>query len=287
MVGQVFKLHLNQPPLQIISRKIQRGGKIVNRDRLEKLAGDERFIAGIYNYCDRWCERCFQTLRCLNFSLLEEEFSDPETHDIRNEAFWRKISGILQETLELLRETGKKWGIELETLDSVSDTESMRANDEAAENHVICRAAKINSKIVEDWFNERERLLFEIAAVANEGVDIEEAFAVIRWYQYFIAAKLTRAIRGKMEEEEEKCDEFASDLDGSAKIALIAIDRSLGAWAVIPRYNHLYAERVLEIISFLDHLRQAVEETFPGARSFIRPGFDRIDLIPEGFGGQT
>ena len=37
-------------------------------------------------------------------------------------------------------------------------------------------------------------------------------------------------------------------------------------------------EGVLEIISFLDRLRQAVEETFPGARSFVRPGFDGIDL---------
>jgi hypothetical protein len=213
----------------------------------------------------------------LNFSLSEEEFSDPETRDIRNEAFWRKLSGILEETLELLRETGKKWGIDLESLDSVSDTESMRANDEAAENHLICRAAKSYSKMVEDWFREIERLFFEAAIVANDGVNLEEAFEVIRWYQYFIAAKVTRAIQGKMEEEEERCDEFPSDSDGSAKIALIAIDRSIGAWAVIPHYNP-YAEGVLEIISFLDRLRQAVEETFPRARSFIRPGFDRIDV---------
>jgi len=250
---------------------------MVSRDRLEKLAGEERFIPGIYNYCDRWCERCPQTLHCLNFSLLEEEFSDPETHDIRNEAFWRKLSEILGETLELLREMGKKWGIELETLDSVSDIESMRANDEAAENHVIYRAAKRYSEMAEDWFGEEETFFFETPAVANEGVDIEEALEVIRWYQYFIALKLRRAIRGKIEEEEERCDEVASDSDGSAKIALIAIDRSIGAWAVILHYNDLYAERVFEIISFLDRLRQAVEETLPNARSFIRPGFDRID----------
>jgi hypothetical protein len=214
----------------------------------------------------------------LNFSLSEEEFSDPETKDIGNEAFWRKLSEILQETLELLRETGKKWGIESEALDSESDTERMRASDEAAEDHVISRAAKSYSKRVEDWFREREGLLFEIATVVNEGVNLEEAIEVIRWYQYFIAAKAMRAIRGKMEEEEERCDEFPSDSDGSAKVALIAIDRSIGAWAVIPHYNHLYAESVLEIISFLDSLRQAVEETFPKARSFLRPGFDTIGL---------
>lgn len=250
----------------------------MNRDRLKKLAADERFIAGIYNYCDRWCDRCPQTSRCLNFSISEEEFSDPETRDIQNEAFWKKLSEIFGETLELLEEAGKEWGIELETLDSVRDAESMRANDEAAENHVVSRAAKSYSKMAGDWFKGREGFFFETDPAANGGVDIEEAFEVIRWYQYFIAAKVMRAIRGKMEEEEEGGDEFPSDSDGSAKIALVAIDRSMSAWAVISHYHHVYAERVFEIISFLDRLRQAVEETFPKARSFIRPGFDRIDL---------
>jgi len=250
----------------------------VDRDRLKKLAGDERFIPGIYNYCDRWCERCPQTLRCLNSSLSEEEFSDPETRDIRNEAFWRKLSEILAEALELLKEAGKKWGIDTKAFESASDIESVRTKDEAAENHVVCRAAGAYVGLVEDWVKRREGLPFEAASVGGEGVDIEEAFEVIQWYQYFIAAKVARAVRGRMEEEEEKDDELASDSDGSAKIALIAMDRSIGAWAVILHHNSLYAESVLEIISFLDRLRQAVEETFPSARSFIRPGFNRIDL---------
>jgi hypothetical protein len=221
----------------------------------------------------------------LNFSLSEEEFGDPETRDISNEAFWRKLSDILAETLELLRETGKKWGIELEALDPVRDTKSTGANDAADENHVICRAAKGYAKIVEDWFSRAEVLFFKTAAVANENVASEEAFEVIRWYQYFIAAKVMRAIRGKKEEEEDGCEEFPRDADGSAKIALIAIDRSIGAWAVIPRYNRLHTESVFEIISLLALLRQAVEETFPGARSFIRPGFDRPDPMPNGARG--
>ena len=198
---------------------------------------------------------------------------------MRNEAFWRKLSEILRETHELLRETGKKWGIDLDTLDSAGDAESMRANEDAAENHVIFRAAKSYSKIVEDWFRRKERLFFETPVVVRERLDLDEAFEVILWYQYFIAAKVMRAVRGKMEEEkEEGWDEFPRDSDGSAKIALIAVDRSIGAWAVVSRYKYLDTERVLEIMSILDLLRQAIEETFPGARAFLRPGFDRIDL---------
>jgi len=251
----------------------------MDQDRLETGAAEKQFIPGIYNYCDRWCERCPQTSRCMNFSLSEKEFSDPETQDIRNEAFWRKLAEILSGTLELLKETGKKWGIDLDTLDSGSDTESLRANEEAMENHVVCRAAKSYSKIVEDWFREKERLFLAASVVGGERVDLNEAFEVIRWYQYFIAAKVMRAIRGKMEEEEEEgLDEFASDADGSAKITLIAIDRSIAAWTVVSNYNYLDKQKVLEIISYLDLLRQAIEETFPKARSFLRPGFGGIDL---------
>ncbi len=61
----------------------------------------------------------------------------------------------------------------------------------------------------------------------------------------------------------------------------------IGAWAVIPRYNRLHSESVFEIISILDLLRQAIEETFPRARSFIRPGFDSIDPDPVGPGPES
>jgi hypothetical protein len=247
-------------------------------DQLEKLAGDKRFIPGIYNYCDRWCERCPQTSHCLNFFLSEKEFSDPETQDIRNEAFWKKLSRILGETLELLTEAAKKWGIELETSNSMDDIKNMKAKDEAAKNHLLSVAAKSYSEMVEDWFTGRETPLLETAAAAREGVDLEEAFEVIRWYQYFIFAKIMRAVRGKVEEDEERGDEFGGDSNGSAKIALIAMDRSIAAWGVARYYDTHHDEKAIDIIAFLDRLRQAVKKTFPRARSFIRPGFERIDL---------
>jgi hypothetical protein len=247
----------------------------VNRDRLKELAKKERFITGIYNYCDRWCERCPQTSRCLNFSISEEKFRDPETHDIQNEAFWRKLSEVFGETLELLEETAKKRGIDLKTLDLEKAGEGIASEKEAAVNHVVYRAAESYSRIVDDWFKENGALFsFGTMAVAGAEMAIEEALEVIRWYQYFIAAKVMRAIRGRAENGGEEGHEFPRDADGSAKVALVAIDRSIGAWGVIPQYNRLYAEGVFEIVSLLKLLGQAVEETFPDARSFIRPGLD-------------
>jgi len=212
----------------------------------------------------------------MNFAISEEEFPDPEARDIRNEAFWERMSGIMKETMELLRESAKEWGIELETTVSIEDMKEMKAKDEAVKNHLLSRSAKKYSEWVEDWFKERETLFFETAAAAREGVSLEEAIEVIRWYQYFICAKAMRAVRGKVEDEEED-NEFPSDSDGSAKIALIAIDRSIAAWATIRHYLDDDEKEVIDLIAFLDSLREAIEKTFPKARAFIRPGFDEID----------
>ncbi|MBM4340684.1 MAG: hypothetical protein FJ110_14220 [Deltaproteobacteria bacterium] len=249
----------------------------MNRERLKKLAKDKRFISGIYNYCDRWCERCQMTSRCLNFSMSEEKFSDPESRDIQNEKFWNKLSETFRETMELLRESAKEWGVDLDTLDDKEDVEDLKAKDTAVNNHLLSRAAKKYSESVEDWFKEKETLFFETVSAARDGVDLDEAVEVIRWYQYFICAKVMRAVRGGIVEKEDEDDEFPKDSDGSAKIALIAIDRSIGAWAVIRHYFTDDEKGVIDIIAFLDSLREAVEKAFPNARAFIRPGFDEIN----------
>ena len=48
-----------------------------------EFAGDPRFISGIYNYCDRWCERRHFTSRCLNYEQLPEssKSDDPAASD--------------------------------------------------------------------------------------------------------------------------------------------------------------------------------------------------------------
>jgi len=55
------------------------------RRKLKDLAVDPRFISGVYNYCDRWCERCPLTSRCLTYTMeREEDVGDPASRDITN-----------------------------------------------------------------------------------------------------------------------------------------------------------------------------------------------------------
>ena len=80
-------------------------------------ADDPRFIEGIYNYCDRWCERCPFTSRCMLYAMEEEDRDDPAAHDINSEAFWEKLTSIFKQTREMIETMAVEQGIDLESID--------------------------------------------------------------------------------------------------------------------------------------------------------------------------
>ncbi len=264
----------------------------MDKEDLKRLAKDPRFISGIHNYCDRWCERCPFTARCLNFAMGEEQFADPETRDLNNEAFWEKLSETFQITLDLLKETAEREGFDLDSLDIKEAREEEEYKEEVAESHKCCRAARAYGKMVDGWFDSAIELFGQREdeseqearpGMANAGPDgedtiLEEATQVIRWYQHQIYVKLMRAVHGDLEEKLEILDEYPKDSDGSAKVALIGIDRSISAWGEIRSLFPLFEKAILDILVHLERLRGEAEKCFPAAREFIRPGFDRIDL---------
>ena len=67
---------------------------------LKQLAGDPNLISGIYNYCDRWCERCAFALRCLLSATgqADAQADDPELRDLSNEEFGQKLRNIFRDT---------------------------------------------------------------------------------------------------------------------------------------------------------------------------------------------
>jgi len=103
-----------------------------------------------------------------------------------------------------------------------------------------------------------------------------DAIEIIRWYQFQIYVKLKRAIGSARSEEEEKdfWDEFPKDSEGSAKVALVGIDRSISAWGNMVDLFPGQDEKILHIIADLERLRNRTEKVFPKARAFVRPGFD-------------
>ena len=241
----------------------------MRRRNLTELANNPDLISGIYNYCDRWCERCPLTSRCLVYAAEQEDDDLHENQDIRNEAFWQKLGSILQETRAMISEWAKEAGVDLSE-PTCEDESRYRRKRQLVDNHPLAKCGKKYANAASDWFREFDQ-------TTEHAESLEDAREVIQWYQYQIAVKTIRALSGRREEFEED-PELPKDSDGSAKVALIGIDRSIAAWRLMQLSLPKRAETIVPLILQLERLRQRLEKGFPDARSFIRPGFDEVHL---------
>jgi hypothetical protein len=253
---------------------------------------DPRFIPGVYNYCDRWCERCPLTSRCLTYAMeREQDAGDPASRDITNRAFWKRLEGILRETHELLDEILRERGIELPPVDAMAAEAFLRRHEDARA-HPCAVAATEYARGVDAWFDTasprlqaRGETLDRQHQMGLGGVDPEadahrlrDAVEVIRWYQHQIAVKIMRAV-GTTVQGDAGADQLdQSDGNGSAKVALLGMDRSVAAWAELLRQMPDDEDRILPLLVTLGRLRKDVEMAFPRARAFIRPGFDAGEI---------
>jgi len=261
----------------------------MNKKQLKKLAENPNHIAGIYNYCDRWCERCPFTARCLNYAMGKEDRDNPVLTDIESKAFWKKIEENLKLAKEMLQEMIEEQGIDMSSADFEEAAQEHERTHEEAESHELSQLAYKYALSVDSWFNKNQDIFeqrkkdfltelsigLEQKKLVDEAKSIVDATEVIAWYQHQIYVKIMRALTYPDIDDEFE-DEIQNDSNGSTKVALIGMDRSIGAWARLHDHFPDQSDEILDILLHLDRLRKKTEQAFPNARSFKRPGFDTI-----------
>jgi len=202
---------------------------------------------------------------------------------------------VLEDTLTMVQEIALEYGFDPDSFNEMPDDLTGAV---AAENnkltHLITHASDTYAEMVEEWFDsnefhfdkkEDEMMLIRLITPGNnpekEVANINEAAEVIRWYQYQISVKIQRAIRSVTIEKQSGCDDatpkdFAKDSDGSAKVAIIGIERSIAAWKMLLNSFPELEKQIIDLNLFLQSILKRVETQFPRARSFVRPGFDEI-----------
>lgn len=248
-------------------------------------------IDGIHVYCDRWCERCTLTSRCV---IYEDESDIPhEERDVSNQAFWKKLEENFSKAREILLRVAAEAGVDLESGNDEVDDNYRRKEALQIESrrHPLALLSLEYARIGHEWLKTQPGMLDRLEDLKQElilGMEneqgakrqtflIRESLAVIQWYLHFIHIKLSRALMGKLSAVEWQDEErYQRDYDGSAKIALIAIDRSIQAWSEIFNMLPHEEDHFLKVLSMLENIRIMTVNEFPDAMSFVRPGFDDI-----------
>jgi hypothetical protein len=222
-----------------------------------------------------------------------EDESDlaPGELDLKNKAFWDHLGKNFMKAKNLLQKAAEHYGVDLQAAaEEIEATEKRkeRIKHESRE-HPISVLSFEYSGLAREWLKTQPGMLDRLDTLKTEltlGVEstesvkketstIKDSLAVIQWYLAFIHVKLMRALMGKFTFREKKGQgEFPRDFDGSAKIALIAIERSMHAWSALFEILPEKEDDFLKILSLLEKIKSLVLNEFPKAESFIRPGFD-------------
>ncbi|MCP5559587.1 MAG: hypothetical protein H7A55_17720 [Verrucomicrobiaceae bacterium] len=270
-------------------------------DRMRDLAGDPRFIPGIYNYCDRWCERCPKAHRCLTYACQLAEKADAdqrasesaaESHAEGNERFWQELQSSLDANNEALEASaGLGDDTEIDAEEFAKFEEQYERRRQMIQRHPLSQISRayldrMHEVLLElDTLIEEQKKKLEAAdndesdEPAKQIVDLDDCLEVIGWYHTLMHVKLHRALMSVGDEAEEgdmELPSFPKDSDGSAKIVLIGIDRSLAAWN---RLSLLLVGTLDDAVLHaatqqLRHMRVLTDSTFPNAKAFVRPGLD-------------
>ena len=98
---------------------------------------------------------------------------------------------------------------------------------------------------------------------------LKDAMEVLGWYMNFIVVKFSRALHSNDAEQG-----ALSDSLGSAKIAVIAVERSIESLRVVQKFISDDAGELKKSIARLERIRKRALKEFPGLVEFKRPGFD-------------
>ncbi len=114
-----------------------------------------------------------------------------------------------------------------------------------------------------------------LAGVGPGETALANALEIISWDSHLIHVKIMRAVDGR--DEYPDGDSFdkgplRSDWNGSAKVALLSIERSEACWRIVAEATGDEAAAVLA--QTLTRLKDTLLEECPYANRFHRPGFD-------------
>ncbi len=255
-----------------------------------------KLIPGIFNYCDRWCERCNYTDRCRLFQseaernirhiLNDEDPNDPEI-------VMRDVAESLEDAMAMLGAQLETEGISKEDLEDDDDEDSKYFvddfDDESCEvtesgrilktPHPLAVQSDDFYKKVLDLFN-KMRFFF-----AEESGDAElvnnplfEQLKILLWYSPQISVKIRMCVGSKNKLENEKDEdevEFEVEMmNVNSRIAFTGMEKCLSSLKNIYDSQPDYHDDLLPLLSEIKKIKVEFEKDFPAVHTFKRPYFD-------------
>lgn len=198
----------------------------------------EMFYRLPFNFCDRWCERCNLTSICRVYKDIKKT-EDKYRKRGKDPNSWKCTFEIIkdsfQKTKRLLEKDAKKWGIDLNSLDS----------DESFEEDFEFELKELPLYRLAFQYSEKLKNLLEELSYATVEIDDKnmiDNMEIMNYYHLMLPAKIYRACCSKQEEGEDK-DDITMDSRTSGFIAVRGLKAIIVALSKLSTYSYLKSVR--------------------------------------------
>jgi hypothetical protein len=234
----------------------------------------ESNISGIYNYCFRWCERCPFTDRCGNYQLLDE--LDEDHHRKEVQRVFRQVPKFFSDALSSLKRSCERANYDWAAIKFEVDKEEvgppeigLRELDQLSRQFTVALLR---------WVGEYRNQV--------KPASWHDAQEVLQWYGALLSSKTHRAVNSIEEPwpdmpADNSAEGITSDGNGTAKIALLAMARCLGALSVMLEEPAGFEEELLTFTLDILRMQQSLRHFYPYVNAFERVAFDEEDYQEE------
>ena len=221
------------------------------------------FIVGIFNYCDRWCERCTLTSRCRLFADMAEIDFEEGNGPLTEPRMVRERRRLAAEMIEIQAEAEE---LSEKALPPAGDCIGRLPADLepslSPSPEVVANGPMLRQKM-KQW-----RLSGNPA--------VRGAVETIQYFSLFVPMKMMRAFsqvaRGGPGDQQ-------SEANGSGKVALLGLERMELAWRTLIETHHCSARDAAPFLDEIARMQRNIGRALPDARAFIRPGFDEAEEV--------
>lgn len=233
-------------------------------------------IAGIYNYCNRWCERCPLGHRCAVNSRHsgDQEWMDNLTKKMK--------SPDVSSPLALNEDEEEPPG------PVIPDSEEGKTLSEIPDpfehtlvrgiNELMKELTAVLDALDDYWTAQVQNNHFQPPVLrGKEEIQVDNARDILTWYRPFLPGKVVRAVAGFLEDPQ--AQPVSSDWNGTAKVVLMGLDHCLGSIHSLQKHcSGNFSRKLQRFNQRSEEYRQQFREVFPHTEIFCRPGFDTLGI---------
>jgi hypothetical protein len=255
-------------------------------------------IPGIYNYCDRWCEKCKYTNHCslfltetqseVDLILSDEDINDPDVYSkIVRDSLHKSFNKILNEKDDenidkyidddfSERSFGEDEDL-IEDEDDYEDYEEIIAEENKFRNaeHTLIKKSE---KFFDDIFayhEVNENKFAEMKKTEDTTNPFHQSWDTLFWYSPQIHIKIRMCFYSLEKLKRDIVNEFETEMmNVNSRIAYTGMEKIIEALRQLAEIKTEHEQILLLLLNSMTQIKEEFTEIFPEAVTFKRPYFD-------------